>query len=254
MGSGASSAVSEYTIVDKKPEKKEQTINSNSLPSKDDGEVLKCTIPISIPIINNNNYNNEDYDCDEDYHRYNNDLSRLQPSSTSDDGLESPTNSAIASAELFSATAMSLEIENDELLFNMLYFGEDNNSKSFGGNIQTALDETVALHSENNTPYKLRPASNDTISSLITNVMNGDQMRLYDRECSICKDNIEIDNSFIKSPSCNHIFHSDCIIHWIKLQSFCPVCRAVISINEEIEHGGDEEEESKESIILCNNE
>lgn len=255
MGSGASSAVSKYIISDKKidtiPDKKigkEQPTNSTSI---NDEVQFKST---TLPIINNND-EDDDYDCEVDYHRYNNDLSRFQPSYDADEDRllsnrsESPTNSAIAAAELFQATAMSLEIENDELLFNMLYFNEDINCKSFGGNIQTALDETVALHSEHNTPYKLRPASIDTLSSLIINVMNVEQMELYDRECSICKDTIEIDNNFIKSPSCNHIFHSNCIIQWIKLQSFCPVCRSVISIiNEEKE----DEEERKESYILLN--
>ena len=65
----------------------------------------------------------------------------------------------------------SLEMDNEDLLFNMLYFAEQDNGgvgvgvgmSCMGRVINNAMSEAVALHSDNNTPYKLKPASADDL-------------------------------------------------------------------------------------------
>ena len=44
-----------------------------------------------------------------------------------------------------------------------------------------------------------------------------------DNECSICLENIDIND--LKILSCNHKFHADCINEWIKKKPICPYCR-----------------------------
>jgi hypothetical protein len=67
---------------------------------------------------------------------------------------------------MFAHTAMSLGMEQEDLLFNLLYFGGEGAAPDINMAISNARDETVALHSENNTPYKLRPASTTDIEQL----------------------------------------------------------------------------------------
>jgi hypothetical protein len=45
--------------------------------------------------------------------------------------------------------------------------------------------------------------------------------------CSICLDNL--DKNIYKLPDCSHIFHKNCIIKWIKINSICPFCRKKIN-------------------------
>ena len=47
-------------------------------------------------------------------------------------------------------SAMSLGMDNDELLFNMFYFGEEAGS-GFRQTMNTAIEETYAAHSTGNT-------------------------------------------------------------------------------------------------------
>jgi SUMO ligase MMS21 Smc5/6 complex component len=46
-----------------------------------------------------------------------------------------------------------------------------------------------------------------------------------DTICAICLDSII---RGIALPSCNHIFHKDCILGWLRQASTCPYCRSTI--------------------------
>ena len=130
-------------------------------------------------------------------------------------------------AEMFSHTAMSLGMEQEDLLFNLLYFGGDGVIPDINVAMSNARDETIALHSENNTPYKLRPASNSAIEQLKCGPLQSLQ-DLIEPDCAVCKDDMEIGVDVIFLPTCRHCFHYECLVRWIKLQGFCPVCRAPI--------------------------
>ena len=60
-------------------------------------------------------------------------------------------------------------------------------------------------------------------------------------ECCICLDGYEAGESvcWSKEDECDHIFHEDCIMAWLKDNDDCPLCRAKL-----VGHGtrGDEEE------------
>lgn len=60
----------------------------------------------------------------------------------------------------------SLGMDRDDLLFNMLYFNPEGASLSMGAAINNAIEETVALHSASNTPYKLHPATPEDLQNL----------------------------------------------------------------------------------------
>lgn len=127
-----------------------------------------------------------------------------------------------AAAEMFSHTAMSLGMDNDDLLFNLMYFNEGQNS-TFGAMMDGVQSETLALHSENNTPYKLKPASTSAISGLTRMQFGVDLGQTQEErvhlecECAVCKDDIEEDMAVLQIPSCQHFFHEECLLRWINL-------------------------------------
>ena len=126
----------------------------------------------------------------------------------------------------------SLGMDNDDLLFNMLYFG--GGAQSVGMAINSAMEETVALHSEQNTPYKLQPASQHDVQSLASrNYVDVLSPRLEHtaasprttRDCSVCREDLTPVCVVIKLPRCAHVFHDECIKKWLCFQSWCPICR-----------------------------
>ena len=60
----------------------------------------------------------------------------------------------------FAQSAMSLGMDNDDLIFNLLYFGD--NSTSFQTMFNSAIEETVAAHSAGNTSVILSSVSHLT--------------------------------------------------------------------------------------------
>ncbi|XP_052177553.1 uncharacterized protein LOC127791609 [Diospyros lotus] len=48
------------------------------------------------------------------------------------------------------------------------------------------------------------------------------------KRCAICLEDFEPREPVMLTP-CNHMFHEDCIVPWLKSQARCPVCRAAIS-------------------------
>ena len=53
--------------------------------------------------------------------------------------------------------------------------------------------------------------------------------------CSICFESYAANNleskNLIKLPICEHIYHEECILHWLRNNITCPTCRADIRKN-----------------------
>jgi hypothetical protein len=184
-------------------------------------------------------------------------------------------------ADLFAYSAMSLGIENDELLFNMLYFGTgggtggvgvggrgdqdraqdcgcDSDEESDGAPaissmalrtmLNSTVEETIAAHSANNTPYKLRPACNEDLERLKITPFgcadggcgrghqhsDGQSQEPDDCDCLVCSEEMERGCESITLPACGHIFHAPCILKWLKMvrdrSDSCCLCDVLIFI------------------------
>jgi len=46
--------------------------------------------------------------------------------------------------------------------------------------------------------------------------------------CSICIENIKINDWYKQLPKCEHYFHADCIDKWLRVRDSCPLCRQIV--------------------------
>ena len=150
----------------------------------------------------------------------------------------------------------SLDMDNEDLLFNMLYFstGDDAaSSLSAPQMINNAMSETVALHSESNTPYKLRPVSEKDLQTVLVAQLSPRSLEVLRSEsgqsgvqCCCCMEEILQDQKVAKLPACQHSFHSECLHKWFRMQNWCPICRTPVRADAQtataehtVDHVGD---------------
>ena len=91
---------------------------------------------------------------------------------------------------------------------------------------QDALERFMEQTQSSNAPP---PASADAIQSLPTKKVTKEMMGSDGiAECSICMDNVEVGSDVMFLP-CNHWFHGDCVVAWLKEHDTCPHCRKPIT-------------------------
>jgi len=67
------------------------------------------------------------------------------------------------------------------------------------------------------------PLSTDKLDNLQSITINQEQI---DRklQCSVCWEDFKLSEE-VKQLECDHIYHPDCILPWLKLHATCPICR-----------------------------
>lgn len=44
------------------------------------------------------------------------------------------------------------------------------------------------------------------------------------KDCLVCQDDFALDENILELP-CHHLFHTDCLVPWLKNSGTCPTCR-----------------------------
>lgn len=109
----------------------------------------------------------------------------------------------------------------------------------------------------NETPAPKRPTQVNFLRSLPSQVLNKAEVAeraLLDASdprcnCAICRDTF-MEGDDLKMLPCNHEFHADCILLWLKGQNTCPICRCRLPEGAEDEEPPEQEQDVKK-LIEC---
>lgn len=121
--------------------------------------------------------------------------------------------------------------------FNSNFFVRENehlycNDKNCKGHDQKIISEYIKVHLID--LYKeLENKKNITCDNYIKNL---GEIHDIDDNCAICKEKMDCGGNI--KLGCNHCYHKDCILPWLKISNYCPLCRYrlpnnYVNINEE---------------------
>jgi len=80
--------------------------------------------------------------------------------------------------------------------------------------------------------YGTPPASKSAIENMPAVEISESHVSSDLSQCAVCLEDFEVGGEARQMP-CKHMFHSDCIMPWLKLHSSCPVCRFQMPFDDE---------------------
>ncbi|KAK1438354.1 hypothetical protein QVD17_04162 [Tagetes erecta] len=89
--------------------------------------------------------------------------------------------------------------------------------------VGSELNELIEELTQNDRPGPL-PASDSSINALPIVKITQTHLLNDSQSCAVCMEEFKVGGEAMELP-CNHIFHSNCIVPWLRLHNSCPICR-----------------------------
>lgn len=123
-------------------------------------------------------------------------------------------------------------------IFSLLFAGGPNAVHGDAVYSQEALDRIITqLMEANPSSNAAPPASEAAIEKLQKKKLDREMMGDGKAECTICIDDMKLGDEVTVLP-CNHWFHEECVVLWLKEHNTCPICRAPIEKRDANENRG----------------
>ncbi|KAI8896393.1 hypothetical protein BC833DRAFT_597565 [Globomyces pollinis-pini] len=109
--------------------------------------------------------------------------------------------------------------ENPEFRNMFTMYGNPGDYAMGQGGLDSIITRLMEMHDQDNRP----PAASEEVLNTLPRLKFESDLNEH-KECPVCQDDFTENIDIIRLP-CQHIFHPNCILDWLKLNGTCPVCR-----------------------------
>ncbi|KGN50009.1 probable E3 ubiquitin-protein ligase RHA4A [Cucumis sativus] len=117
------------------------------------------------------------------------------------------------------------------LLFYLFYLKRRASSLSSSSSsssppiLPTSSNNTLTLYVTTACQVDLKA---DNLIDKLPKIQFNEELKIRDSLCCVCLGEFEIKEELLQVPSCKHVFHIDCMNHWLISNSTCPLCRCSV--------------------------
>ncbi|WJX32788.1 putative E3 ubiquitin-protein ligase rha4a [Trifolium repens] len=130
--------------------------------------------------------------------------------------------------QLYQAFIFSIPILFSIILFLLFYlFYLKRRASSFSPHLLPRINPpTTYRYYSSSSPRRL----DLTVQFLdkLPRILFDEDLQARDSVCCVCLGEFEVKEELLQIPYCKHVFHIDCIHHWLQSNSTCPLCRCSI--------------------------
>lgn len=112
------------------------------------------------------------------------------------------------------------------LLFYLFYLKRRANSMS--SHHPTTQQSAASNQSASFLPPQWNLGIKGDLRDKLRVVLFDEELRARDSICCVCLGEYEMKEELRQLPLCKHVFHGDCICHWLLNNTTCPLCRCPV--------------------------
>ncbi|XP_058009722.1 probable E3 ubiquitin-protein ligase RHA4A [Hevea brasiliensis] len=120
------------------------------------------------------------------------------------------------------------------LLFYLFYLKRKATSSSLSSS-PTQILPITSNQSTQSAPSVCQIGLKKEIKDKLPIVLFDEELRTREPQCCVCLGEFEIKEELLQIPTCKHVFHIECIHHWLHSNSTCPLCRSFVIPTTKIE-------------------
>ncbi|XP_055821721.1 probable E3 ubiquitin-protein ligase RHA4A [Solanum dulcamara] len=128
--------------------------------------------------------------------------------------------------KLYQAFIFSIPILFSIILFLLFYLFYLKRRASIGSNSPV----TILPRSSNQAIIHSGVDVKGMLKNKLPVILFDEHSMMRDSQCCVCLGDFEIKEELHQLPSCKHIFHAECIRHWLRSNFSCPLCRCHVII------------------------
>jgi E3 ubiquitin-protein ligase RNF115/126 len=103
--------------------------------------------------------------------------------------------------------------------------------QNYNRNLENIINQILM---NDNNKYGNPPASQNSVDKLDHFKITEQKLKDFgfENSCPVCKDEFVVNEECLLMP-CEHHFHKDCLIPWLKERNSCPICRYELPTDDE---------------------